>query len=449
MIDSTHDRLAAQGRLIEALGERSFRRARVTMLLGSDEGIRHERRVALTPRHVGRLGRDLASIGLEPRLLVLAGAGERAEGMALPGFTDDDYRDVGARIVGRGELGGLGQVDVVHALKEPTELEASLPADFLRIGALHLASKPPGVKELLKTKNFAALIDGGTVGNCAYLELGGDRTPIVGSMSRFAGAVAGTKVLEGLRASAIDGGRIVVVGGGIAGMSAVGQIPASGFELVVVDPFPPAQERIRGELQKLGFENARVEGELTSELLDGAVGLIFAHRSGAKAAEKVCHLDQIRKMKKGAAISDIAIDQGGSIAHDDYREEDDAAAAREKYQKLLADYHYYAETNMPREAPREASEMHGDSSLTYVTALLALVALEGSPRGVVSRLLSHGVKVYTSKAELDGMDLLDAVVQDLRNGVQIVTEGGEVRIAHPDIERDEALAAWVRAGAEA
>ncbi len=425
------------------LARLGYREPKVTFLLGTDELIPRERRVALTPGHVARLRSDLEAGGLEPRIFVVAGAGERAASGGEV-FRDADYRDAGARIVFLAGLAELGRVDVVHALKEPTGYESRLPGPLIRIGALHLASKPPGLCRMLGRRNFAAIFDGGTVGGCSYLKHGGDRTPIVASMSRFAGAVAGRKLVEGLDRRGVEPGRVIVVGGGIAGLAAIRQIGSKTRELVVSEPAEAARKGLAERLPALGFERFRIVPRLTGDLFSGAVGIVFAHRSGARAAEKVCSFEDIRRMRPGAAISDIAIDQGGSIAHDGYREEDDVTTSREKYRRLLDGYEYYAETNMPREEPRQASEVHGDSSLPYVTALLALCALEGGPEAAVDRMLGMTVRHFDDPAEVAEMDLLDCVIQDLRNGLQLATAGGELRITDPDIEKDATLAQWVR-----
>ena len=91
---------------------------------------------------------------------MVSGAGDRA------GFFDWHYAATGARVVDRDEIPRLGQVDVLHALKEPTAYECDVPGPLLRIGALHLASYPPGLCRMLAHRNFAAIFDGGTVGNC-------------------------------------------------------------------------------------------------------------------------------------------------------------------------------------------------------------------------------------------------------------------------------------------
>ncbi|MEE8522652.1 MAG: hypothetical protein V3T72_01875 [Thermoanaerobaculia bacterium] len=444
--EAKHECRGLQDLLSEELAGLAFARTEVTFLLGSDEFIRHERRVAMNPGHVARLRRDLEAAGLRPRIYAVAGAGERVADDFGPAFEDSDYRAAGARIVSSEETAALTGLDVVHALKEPTEYESRLPGAFIRIGALHLASKPPGLCSMLKRKNFTAILDGGTVGSCSFLKYGGDRTPIVGSMSRFAGAVAGRKLVEAVQKSGLGAGRVIVVGGGIAGLAAIRKIDPATAELVVVEPSAGARERLERVLPRIGFEHRfRIVEGFSGELLDGAVGIIFAHRSGARAAEKICHYDDIRRMKRGALIADIAIDQGGSIAHDGYREEDDAAASRAKYRRLVGDeYTYYAETNMPREEPHLASETHGDASLPYVTALLALCARHGSPEAATREILSKRIRSFDSPEEVADRDLLDCVSQDLRNGLQLAMAGGRLEITDPDIERDANLADWVR-----
>ncbi len=431
--------------VLEALSGLTPRRRNISFLLGTDELIRRERRVAMTPRHLGALRRDLESLGLTARIYVVRGAGERAKNAAGEAFSDARYAAAGAELVARDEVGSIAALDVAHALKEPTEYEGELAGPVIRIGALHLASRPPGLRGMLARRNFAAILDGGTVGGCSYLEHGGDRTPIVASMSRFAGAVSGRKVVEGLGRNGLGPGKVIVVGGGIAGRSAIGELKPKVQRLIVVEPWAPAREHLAAELEASGFSDFEIVPQLEDGIFDGATSIVFAHRSGAKAAEKVCDYGQIRRMKPGAAIADIAIDQGGSIRHDDYSEDDDMAASRAKYRALLEPkFFYYAESNMPRVEPHEASEVHGDSSLPYVTALLALVASHGSPRAVVDHLLEGDIRSYNHAGELPEHRALDLIVQDLRNGVQLAMAGGELAITDPDIERNAGLAQWIR-----
>ena len=434
-----------QKALCGELAKLSLKRREVNFLLGTDEFIHHERRVALVPRHLERLRTDLEACGIEVRLFVVRGAGGRAVGPAGGPYDDGQYEAVGARIVTPEAAAEIERIDVFHALKEPTEYEAQLAGPFLRIGAVHLASKPPGLCRLFAAANFAAVIDGATVGNCSYRLHGGDRTPIVGSMSRFAGSLAGRKVVEGLDQRGIESGKIVVIGGGIAGWSALVELRGRASPLVVVDPWEPTRRRLESTLPEAGFEDAEVVSELTEDLMEDAVGIVFAHRSGAKKAEKVCDYDRhIRRMRPGAAIADIAIDQGGSIAHDGYLEEDDAVASRDKYRELLEpEFFYYAEMNMPREEPFEASRMHGDSSLPYVTALLGLAAHFGGANEVVAHLLKKDVQRFRADEPVGGQSLLDCVAQDLRNGTQLAVLEGQITATDPDIAADTQLMEWV------
>ena len=430
-----------QDQLVVALRELDFPRTRLRFLLGTDEHIPQEARVALAPVHLARLRADLHGLGIEVEMVVVAGAGERAR----PPFSDDLYRAAGAQVVAETEVAGLPAFDLVHSLKEPTAYEANLKGPFVRIGALHLASKPPGLCSLVQAKNVAAIFDGATVGSCSYLIHRGDRTPIVGSMSRFAGLVAARRVVSAIEKKGLGKGKVVVVGGGIAGQSAIRELRKVASPLVVVEPWEPMHARLHRFFAEQGLRDAEIVTKLGEDTLKDAIGVVFAHRSGARAAEKVCNIEQIRTLRRGAAISDIAIDQGGSIAHPGYEDRDDAVVAREKYIALLGnDYSYYAEVNMPREEPHDASLMHGDASLPYVTALLALLGHLGTTGALSRYILSRQVKIFTDPAQVADLGLLDAFVQDLRNGLQLAFVDGELRLTDPDIAKDPVLAGWIR-----
>ncbi|MDA8016453.1 MAG: hypothetical protein MPN21_03305 [Thermoanaerobaculia bacterium] len=412
------------------------------LLLGTDQFIRHERRVALTPEQVQRLYRDLASVGVEVDTTVASKAGARAE----PPFTDQQYEDAGARIVPVDELVRQAPFDVVHSLKEPTEYEATLPGPFLRIGALHLPSYPEGVCSMLRSRNFAAILDGAVVGNCSYHLSGGDRTPIVASMSRFAGAVSGRRVTEGTLARGLKPGKVVVVGGGVAGRAAIGEMRDQAARLIVIEPWEPMRRKLETKLPALGFDRDRYEirENLDDKVFVDAIGIVFAHRTAARAAEKVCDETQIRRMTRGAVIADIAIDQGGSIRHEGYDEADPADVARRKYIELFAgDYFYYGEVNMPREEPRLASIHHGMASLPYITLLLSRCARLGGPRSVASRLLEMTPKIHGPDEPVQ-LDLVSAMEQDLRNGILLAVVDGDAVITDADVESDPVLRDWVQ-----
>lgn len=438
---ATSPALNVQTQLVSELAKQDSESRPVRLLLGTDEFIRHERRVGLVPEQVDRLHRDLATVGIELHTTVVAGAGDRA----APPFTDDDYADAGAQVLSAVEVQQQAHFDVVHSLKEPTEYEAGLPGPFLRIGALHLPTYPEGVCAMLRSKNFTAILDGAVIGNCSYRISGGDRTPIVASMSRFAGAVSGRMVVKGTTEHGLDPGKVVVVGGGVAGRSAIAEMTAQTARLVVIEPWEPMRAKLRLELPELGVPADRFEirPALDDEALTDAIGVVFAHRTGARAAEKVCDEAQIRRMKKGAVIADIAIDQGGSIRHDGYDEADTADEARRKYKDLFAgDYLYYGEVNMPREEPHLASIHHGIAVLPYVTLLLARCARRGGPVQVAAELLALPPKTYGQDEPFE-LDLVAAMAQDLRNGIPLAVRDGEVVVTDADVEADKVLSDWV------
>src|SRR6185295_15507835 len=107
-----------------------------------------------------------------------------------------------------------------HALKEPVEHEAEIKEKFMRIGALHLASRSAGVGQMLSKKKFSALFDGSTVGSCSYLLSGAEETPIVASMSQLAGMLASERILK-IGGERLRNERVLIVGAGYAGISAM------------------------------------------------------------------------------------------------------------------------------------------------------------------------------------------------------------------------------------
>ena len=81
---------ALRANIRQELSKLTFQRRHVHFLLGTDEHIHHERRVALTPRHIELLNDDLRAVGLEPHIYVMADAGARAGHGGQAPFTDAD-----------------------------------------------------------------------------------------------------------------------------------------------------------------------------------------------------------------------------------------------------------------------------------------------------------------------------------------------------------------------
>lgn len=416
---------------------RSPRKRKVELLLGNDREIgreKHlqEKRVGIVPDHVRQLFGFFADLGVDLSVLVMQGAGQRA------GFADTDFVAAGAEIITLEELEYHdGPPDVVHALKEPSLYERTIPGPFCRIGAVHSGDfhSDSGLGSLLEKKNIA-IFDGSHTGAPDAF-----RIPIRGGMSIFAGHIAAEWVLGHLQQRHLSG-RAVVVGAGNAGKAAVSRLAAkpevTEVCLLDSDEYPERLEQIRASLA--AEPKVRVEGIRGSDhphlvrALDGAVAVVFAVARPGEEAPRVVHVDTLQdKLAEGAIVVDISIDEKGAIHDPAIRKSWTSSEIIDHFNKVFASHRhraYRAITNMPRAYPKEASEAHGESILPYLAALLFLAAREGGAKGVVQYLERRPFEGRNPDPRSVRPDqVLDALVQDLRNGMAFYPHDGRIMVS--------------------
>lgn len=457
MANPTLSTLAAA---VRALGLPEWKKRTVELVLGTDREIGRkirstERRVGVTPAQVEELVEFCRALGLELRVLVLRGAGVRA------GFSDGDYIRRGAEIITIDELPFHdAPPDVFHALKEPSTYEHLLPGPFCRIGALHsgnfqrdggiplLVGERPkaGVDDEVARREGFALFDGSNIGTPF-------RNPVRGKMSEFAGQITATWVRQHLDYYDLQG-RVVVVGGGRAGLAALDTLLADPrvTEIHLLDDegrprrIDELRQQYAGDARVSVFGISGLDHERLKESLTGCVGSVFAvFRSGGKAP-KVVHVDTIRSLPApGSIIVDISIDEKGAIQDPKIRPSWEAEQIIQHLERTIQGHRYRTSDNMPRNRPHEASIAHGEVVLPYLATLLYLAAREGGADGVIRCLRRQAI-------DLDGADpaaepperLLDALVQDLRNGMILysreVVEGGPPGTSRRRVVVEDAVA---------
>src|SRR5215213_2474914 len=80
---------------------------------------------------------------------------------------------------------------------------------------------------------------------------------------------------------------------------------------------------------------------------------------------------RIRPSESGARVrsflwqGDSRVERPG-YAYPEIMPDDEVSVRIQKYKEVLRNYCYYAESNMPRRKPREASKRHGDAVLPYI-----------------------------------------------------------------------------------
>ncbi|TCJ18030.1 alanine dehydrogenase [Parasulfuritortus cantonensis] len=260
-----------------------------------------EHRVALTPAGAARL------VGSGHAVVVESGAG------AAIGYGDADYRDAGAELAG--SAAAVYAADLVFKVKEP--LAGEIP--LLRRGQvlfcyLHLAAVPELAHALVARGVTAIAFE--TVEDAV------GRTPLLAPMSRVAGRMAvqvGMQALEmthggrGVLLAGVDAvapGRVLVVGAGEVGANAAHIAVGVGAEVVLLDRDPERLASVRarypGRVETLLSDPGTV-AEQTARA-DLVVGAVYLH---GRRAPKLITRDLVRRMRRGAALVDVAIDQGG------------------------------------------------------------------------------------------------------------------------------------------
>jgi alanine dehydrogenase len=329
-----------------------------------------EYRVAITPAGV----RELVDRGHE--VLIEHGAGE---GSAIP---DGEYAEQGAAIVPDAATVFAGS-DMIVKVKEPQPVEvAMLEPRHTLFTYLHLAPAP----EL--TQGLRA--SGAT---CIAYETVTDRNgrlPLLAPMSEVAGKIAtqaGAFMLEkplggrGLLLGGVPGvaaGKVMVIGGGVVGLTAAEIAIGMGAETYVYD-------RSIDRLRELDF------------LLNNRCSTVF---STTLSIEKM--LPEV-DLVIGAVLVDVSIDQGGCFetsrptTHTDPTYEVDGVT-------------HYCVANMPGAVPITSTFALTNATMPYVLKLAELgvhAALESDPGFLAGLNIAAGEVTYAPVAADQGLGAAD------------------------------------------
>jgi alanine dehydrogenase len=271
------------------------------MIIGVPKEIKEqEYRVALLPSGAYQL------VKLGHEVLVERGAGSGA------GYPDAEYEQAGAKLVDS-HAAAFERAELVVKVKEPLASEFNLlrPGQIL-FTYLHLAANKVLTEALMKSGVTALAYE--------TLEVN-RRLPLLEPMSEIAGRMSilvggyflakhfgGSGVLLGGVPGVLPG-KVVVLGGGAAGINAARMGQGLGADVTILEV----------DLERMRFlditlhtahtlysnESHLLELLPTVDLLIGAVLV-----PGAKAP-KLIRRDMLRRMRPGSVLVDIAIDQGG------------------------------------------------------------------------------------------------------------------------------------------
>jgi alanine dehydrogenase len=331
------------------------------MIIGVPKEIKdHEARVGVTPA----AAKALTEAG--HTVLVETHAG------AQSGFPDHEYQDAGAEIVGDAGY-AWGKADTVVKVKEPIESEYVYFREGLVLFTyLHLAPLPDLTDKLLRS---------GVIG-IAY-ETVRDRQgtlPLLTPMSEVAGRMSvqvGAAYLQrehggrGILLGGVPGvppAHVTIVGGGIVGTNAARIALGLGAKVTLVDlnlnRLREIDDIFNGRIYTLASNSYNLAHSThEADLVIGAVLIPGA------TAPKIVTRAMVSKMKKGAVIVDVAIDQGGCV---------ETARPTSHSDPSYTEYGvvHYCVTNMPGAVPHTSTLGLTNATFPYLLRLANLGARE-------------------------------------------------------------------------
>jgi alanine dehydrogenase len=296
----------------------------------------HELRVALTPSAVHQ------AVERGHRVLVEVGAGVGA------GFSDHDYEQAGAELVG--DAGEVWAADVVVKVKEPQPDEfRCFRAGLTLFTYLHLAAEPELTRALVdsgvRAYAYETLTDRGGLPLLAPMsEIAGRAAAIIGA-ERLSAAYGGSGTLMG-GAAGVPPAKAVVIGLGVAGTVAARGMRGLDAHVtgVDVDLQRLYEHHLDGTVDATQISEPALVAEHVREA-DLVVGAALV--PGARAPVVVTE-PMVASMRPGSVVVDLAIDQGGCI---------ETARPTTLSEPTYVEHGvvHYCVTNVPGQFPRTAS----------------------------------------------------------------------------------------------
>jgi alanine dehydrogenase len=349
-----------------------------------------EYRVALTPAGA----RELVQRGHDVTIETGAGLGSS--------FVDAAYEAAGAQISAIEEV--WAESELLLKVKEPIALEYHrLREGLVLFTYLHIAADEPLTR---------ALVDSGITA-VAYetVETDSGVLPLLAPMSEIAGrlaAQAGAYFLEkplggrGLLLGGVPGvapGRVLVIGGGMVGYNAA--VIALGLGAMVtilersIDRMRHLEEVLSGRVSLVMSSSLQIEESVQEA--DVVIGAVLI--PGARAPKLITR-EMVARMKKGAVLCDVAIDQGGCA-------ETARPTTHTEPVYTVEGVTHYCVANMPGAVPITSTKALTNATLPYVEA----IADHGLVGAVVrDPALARGVNVldgkvtYEAVADAHGLD---------------------------------------------
>lgn len=312
----------------------------------------NEFRVAITPSGVREFVKHGHTVFIETN----AGIGSA--------ITDEDYRKVGATILSSADE-VWATADLILKVKEPIAAEYSrMRKGQVLFTYLHLAASRECTDALISSGITAIAYE--TVEVNGGLPLLAPMSEVAGRMAAQVGAAALQKSAggRGVLLGGVPGvrpGKVLVLGGGTAGLAAATIAHGMRADVTVVD----VNQKRLGEIDQVFSGTVTTLMSSTHEIEEQAlesdliIGAVLVH--GAKAPKLITN-ELVKRMKPGAVLVDIAIDQGGCF--EDSRPTTHAEPTFPVHNAL-----FYCVANMPGAVPFTSTYALSNATLPYALSL--------------------------------------------------------------------------------
>ena len=312
----------------------------------------NEFRVAITPSGVREFVKHGHTVFIETN----AGIGSA--------ITDEDYRKVGATILSSADE-VWATADLILKVKEPIAAEYSrMRKGQVLFTYLHLAASRECTDALISSGITAIAYE--TVEVNGGLPLLAPMSEVAGRMAAQVGAAALQKSAggRGVLLGGVPGvrpGKVLVLGGGTAGLAAATIAHGMRADVTVVD----VNQKRLGEIDQIFGGTVTTLMSSTHEIEEQAlesdliIGAVLVH--GAKAPKLITN-ELVKRMKPGAVLVDIAIDQGGCF--EDSRPTTHAEPTFPVHNAL-----FYCVANMPGAVPFTSTYALSNATLPYALSL--------------------------------------------------------------------------------
>lgn len=349
------------------------------MLIGVPKEIKnHEYRVGMTPAAV----REAIAHGHS--VVVQQGTGLGA------GFGDAAYVAAGASIADTAaEV--FATAGMIVKVKEPQPVECKMLRDGqVLFTYLHLAPDPDQAA-MLQASGCTAIAYETVTDARGGLPLLAPMSEVAGRMAVQVGAVSLQKANGGIGVllggvPGVTPAKVVVIGGGVVGTNAARMAAGLGADVTILDK---SLDRLRYLDDAFGpaLKTRYATLDATEELVFGADLVVGAILIPGAAAPKLIRRTQLKSMKPGAVIVDVAIDQGGC-----FETSHPTTHANPTY--VVDDVVHYCVANMPGAVARTSTLALGNATLPFTLAL----ADKGWKQALADdRHLLNGLNVHAGK----------------------------------------------------